>query len=132
MIVDSYPDSAESFARLIRIWGHEARACRTGDEALEVAETFRPDAVLMEVRIDGMDGFELARKFRQHARGPAITLVAVTGRADGACRRRCQESTFDLFLPKPVEPGNLRELLAHFPKAKPPAGDGPPDAGLGP
>jgi CheY-like chemotaxis protein len=135
MIVDSYPDCAESFARLIRIWGHEARACQTGDEALVIAETFRPDAVLMEVRIDGMDGFELARKFRQNARFPGITLVAVTGRVDGACRHRCQEATFDVFLPKPVEPCDLQELLTHIPpgsaKAKPPADDGPSVAGGG-
>jgi CheY-like chemotaxis protein len=132
MVVDSYPDSAESFARLITMWGYEARACFNADEALSTAEDFRPDAVLMEVRVDGMDGFELARRLRTLPRAPAPTLIAVTGRTDTACRRRCQDGVFDHFLPKPVEPETLEELLRHLSKAGPQAHDGPPDAVPGP
>ncbi len=102
----------ESTAWLLRLWGHEVRGVRTGREALEAAGAYRPDIILMEIALPGLDGCEVARRLRQQAVEPEVLLVAVTGYGDPKHRRRSREAGFDCHLVKPVEPEVLQRLLA--------------------
>ena len=111
MVVDDNLDSADTMAELIRIWGHEVRTANDGPSALECARGFRPQVVLLDVGLPGMDGYELARRLR--AEGLAGTLlVSVTGYGQEEDRRRAQEAGFDHHLTKPVDPDTLLRIVA--------------------
>ena len=111
MVVDDNLDSADTMAELIRIWGHEVRTANDGPSAIECARGFRPQVVLLDVGLPGMDGYELARRLR--AEGLAGTLlVSVTGYGQEEDRRRAQEAGFDHHLTKPVDPDTLLRIVA--------------------
>jgi CheY-like chemotaxis protein len=112
LVVDDYADTVDSLALLLRAWGHQVLACLSGQEALEAAATYRPDAALVDIMMPGMDGCELARHLRGRPELLGITLVAVTGLGDKTHRQLSQEAGFALHLLKPVESGKLREILA--------------------
>jgi signal transduction histidine kinase/DNA-binding response OmpR family regulator len=112
LVVDDNADSADTLAMLARLDGHEVRTAQTGAAALEVAQAFRPDVVLLDIGLPGMDGYEVARQLRAGAAGAPILLAAVTGYGQEADRNRSRQAGFDLHLVKPVEPEVLRRLLA--------------------
>jgi CheY-like chemotaxis protein len=112
LLVDPCEDTVESTAWLLRLLDYDVRGARTGREALEVARAYRPDTVLMEIALPGLDGFEVARRLRQQALGPDVLLVAVTGYGDQKHRHLSREAGFDCHLVKPVEPEVLHILLA--------------------
>jgi CheY-like chemotaxis protein len=110
--VDDVADSVESLAEMLALWGHEVRKAFTGPEALQEARSFRPDLVLLDIGMPGMDGFEVARLLRQDQGGEKIVLVALTGYAQDHDRGKSQEAGFDNHLVKPVDVDALRNLLA--------------------
>jgi two-component system, chemotaxis family, CheB/CheR fusion protein len=112
LIADPCADTVESTAWLLRAWGHDVRGAGSGPEALEVARAYRPDTILMELGLPGLDGCEVARLLRQQDAHPEVLLVAVTGYGDEKNRRRSLEAGFDCHLVKPVEPDVLQNLLA--------------------
>jgi CheY-like chemotaxis protein len=112
LIVDPWPDTAESFAWLVREWGHEVRVARTGLEAVREAAVFQSDVVLMELGLPGIDGLEVARRLRG-CRSQSM-LVAMTGYGGASFRDESRAAGFDYHLIKPVEPDGLRELLACY------------------
>ncbi len=112
LLADPCGDTVESTALLLRLWGHDVRGADSGPAALEAARAFRPDAVLMEVALPGLDGFEVARQLRRSGDVPGLLLVAVTGYGDEQSRRQCREAGFDCRLVKPADPEAVRELLA--------------------
>ena len=109
LVVDDNVDSAETMAVMLRMWGHDVRMAHDGPGALEAARTHQPDAVLLDLGLPMMDGFETARRLRQE--GLAKLLVAVTGFGGVEDRRRATEAGFDTHLTKPVSPEALREVL---------------------
>jgi CheY-like chemotaxis protein len=109
LVVDDNVDSAETMAEILKLWGHEVQTAHDGVAALEAARAHRPDAVLLDVGLPVMDGYEIARRLRQE--GLAILLVAVTGFGTAEDRRRAEEAGFDTHLTKPVSPDALRRVL---------------------
>jgi CheY-like chemotaxis protein len=83
----------------------------SGPAALEKAEAFRPDVVLLDIGMPGMDGFEVARRLRATPHGRELMLVAQTGWAQEEDRRRTQEAGFDAHLAKPVDIAQLIQLI---------------------
>jgi CheY-like chemotaxis protein len=81
-----------------------------GAAALELAGVYRPDVLLLDVAMPGMDGLRLARHLRRQACFQATRLIAVTGYADAAHRLLC-EGAFDHYLVKPTDPDTLKGLL---------------------
>lgn len=82
-----------------------------GPAALELAGSLRPDVVLVDLGLPGMDGYGVARRFRQQAEGPCARLIAVTGYADEAHRSLGKQAGFDAYLIKPVDfPALEKEL----------------------
>jgi two-component system, OmpR family, response regulator len=111
LVVDNDADTADSCALLLRLWGYEAEVCYEGSAALEAARAYPPQAVLLDIGMPGMDGFEVVRCLREEPALRHTVLIALTGYANEACRVRAHESGFHHFLAKPVDPDDLRELL---------------------
>ena len=112
LVADPCPDTVETTALLLQLWGHDVRAAAGGPEVLEVARGYRPDTVLMEIGLPELDGWEVARRLRRQVGGAGLLLVAVTGYGGDKYCRQSRESGFDYHLVKPVDPETLQELLA--------------------
>ena len=113
-MVDDNVDAAESLALWLRLKGHEVQVAYEGTGALEMAEFFHPQVVLLDIGMPGMNGYEVARRLRQRPDLRAVQLVAMTGYGQEEDRRRSREAGFDDHLVKPVDPGRLESLLAHL------------------
>ena len=111
LVVDDYPDTAETMAMLLRLWGHDVCIAHDGPGALALAFTYRPDVVLLDLGLPGMDGFEVARRLRQEAAFRDVFLASVSGFTQEVDSRRAREAGCDCHLFKPVDPDQLRRLL---------------------
>jgi len=111
LVVDDSPELARSFDTLLRLMGHESRVAYDGLEAVEAAQAFRPDLVLMDIGMPRVDGYEAARRMREQPWGKDMVLVAMTGWGQDEDRRRSKEAGFDRHLVKPVDLATLQEVL---------------------
>ena len=114
LVVDDNLDSAETLAQLLQLSGHQARTAHNGPGALAAAGAFRPEVVLLDIGLPGMDGYEVARRLRAGPGGEKMLLVAQTGYGQEEDRCRSRQAGFDAHLVKPVDPGALQALLADF------------------
>ena len=115
LVVDDNRDSAESLALLLRLSGHEVMAVHDGLAAVEAAESWAAEIVLLDIGLPDLDGYEVATRIRQRSDGRRVTLIAVTGWGQDSDRRRSREAGFDAHLTKPVEAAVLEKLLAAAP-----------------
>ena len=111
LVVDDNVDAAMSLAELLRHRGHEVHAVFDGTSALEEAERFSPNAVVLDIGLPGMDGYETARRLRKLPGGRRIMIVAVTGWGQDEDRRRSKEAGFDHHLVKPAHPDAIEQLF---------------------
>jgi signal transduction histidine kinase/CheY-like chemotaxis protein len=114
LVVDDNKDAAESLALLLSLDGHEVRVAHSGQDALNVAMAFQPQAVFCDLGMPGMDGHEFATQLRQDPRFSATLLVAVTGWGTEDDKRRARTAGFDAHLTKPASEGALAALLARL------------------
>jgi len=121
LIVDDNRDAAASLALLLKLLGSEAQTANDGPSALQTAEIYRPDLVLLDLGMPGMSGFDVARHLRQHPELCKVTLIALTGWGQEDDRRRTQEAGFDNHLVKPVDLVALSSLIAGVPASSFPA-----------
>jgi PAS domain S-box-containing protein len=121
LVADDNRDSAESLALLLAAMGHEVRTELDGERAVEAAEAFRPQVVLLDLGMPRLDGYEAARRIRALPGGRDVVLIAQTGWSQPEDRRRSQEAGFDYHVVKPIPSGSLEKLLAHSRPAAPPA-----------
>ncbi|MFN3649780.1 MAG: ATP-binding protein [Armatimonadota bacterium] len=112
LIVDDNRDAVETAAELVSLWNYEVRTAGSGFEALAAAAEFRPDVVLLDIGMPVMDGFEVARRLREHPATSASRLVALTGYGQEEDRQRTAAAGFSDHLTKPLEPALLERLLA--------------------
>jgi len=112
LIVDDNRDAADSLAVLLRLHGHEVRVAYSGMAALEMAKTYTPDAVFLDIGMPGMDGYQVARRLRQQPGLENVVLAALTGWGQKEDRRRTAEAGFDHHLVKPPEPKAMENVLA--------------------
>jgi CheY-like chemotaxis protein len=113
LIIDDNVDSAEVMAQLARSWGHEVAVARDGPSALALAESFGPESAFVDIGLPGMDGHELARRFREQPRHRDLFLVALTGYGRPEDRNAARAAGFDVYLVKPPEIDVLKGLLAN-------------------
>ena len=112
LVVEDNIDAGDSLSMLLRLYGHEVLVARTGPSALEVAAGFHPALVLLDIGLPGMDGYEVARRFRADPGMAGVTLCALTGYTPSdADRLRPQQAGFDHHFVKPVSLGTLLGLL---------------------
>jgi PAS domain S-box-containing protein len=112
LIVDDNRDSAESLGALLRLLGNEVRLAHDGRSAVEAVRAYKPAAVLLDIGMPGMDGYEVARTLRGEPDLQEVLLVALTGWGQEDDRRRSREAGFDHHLVKPVDMIALNALLA--------------------
>ena len=98
-------------ALLLRLAGQDVRTAYDGAAALTAAKEFRPDLVLLDIGMPGMDGYQVAQRLRKELNFRDQVLVALTGWGQEEDRRRSEEAGFDRHLVKPVETSVLMELL---------------------
>jgi PAS domain S-box-containing protein len=111
LVVDDNRDAADSLAMMLGVLGAEVKIAYDGADALQIAESFAPDLLLLDIGMPGMDGFEVARQFRGRNRSTECTLVAVTGWGQDADRRRTARAGFNYHLTKPVAIETLLDML---------------------
>jgi CheY-like chemotaxis protein len=114
LIVDDYPDAAESLARLLRSYGDDVQTARDGLEGIAIAETFRPKFVLLDIRMPNLDGYEAAKRIRQQPWGRDMVLIAFTAGSQRDEQRLCREAGFNGHLIKPISPTDISTLLANI------------------
>jgi CheY-like chemotaxis protein/two-component sensor histidine kinase len=111
LIVDDSRDGGESLATLLRVLGAEVALAHSGRQALECVDDFKPDVVLLDIGMPGMDGYEVARRIRANPANRHISLIALTGWGQDEDRRRSVAAGFNHHLVKPADIEQLRQLL---------------------
>ena len=111
LVVDDNGDSAESLALLLSLAGHETHVARTARRRSTRADALRPDAVLLDLGLPGLNGYEVCRRLRAAAWAREIPIVAITGWGQADDRQRSKDAGFDGHLVKPVVFGELTALL---------------------
>jgi len=111
LVVDDNADAADTLAELLKLKGHDVRSECDGPSALNVAASFRPEFILLDIGLPGMDGYEVARRVRQAPELSKTTLVALTGYGQEKDRQQSRSAGFDHHLVKPVDPEALLALF---------------------
>jgi CheY-like chemotaxis protein len=112
LVVEDDVAVAQTLAVLLQSWGHHVRVAHDGTQALRAAREEPPDTVLLDIRLPGMDGYEVARRLRTDAGLRKARLVALTGDETANDPDRTREGGIAQFLAKPVNPLALRKALA--------------------
>lgn len=102
LIVDDNEDARALLAGLLAAHGYEVEVAGEADDALQIATRFRPQVVVLDIGLPGMDGWELARRLRGIAGLEQIRLVALTGYGSERDRQRSREAGIDEHLLKPI------------------------------
>jgi len=111
LIVDDHLDAATSLAKLLRQQGHNVFLAHDGPAALEAAAAFRPEIVLLDIGLPGMDGYEVTRRLRTEGMRDVV-VAALTGYGRDEDRKCSQAAGIDVHLVKPINFEMLRGLLA--------------------
>jgi two-component system CheB/CheR fusion protein len=112
LIVDDNRDAAASLATLLKITGNEIQTAHDGLEAVEVAATFRPEVVLLDIGLPKLNGHDACRRIREQPWGKDMVLVALTGWGQDEDRRQSKDAGFDHHMVKPLDFADLMSLLA--------------------
>jgi CheY-like chemotaxis protein len=111
LVVDDNADAADGVGLVLEFLGAQARVAHDGAAALAALDDFRPDLVLLDLGMPGLDGYDVARWMRKHPGWRDTRIVALTGWGDAAERARTLEAGFDAHLVKPVGISALQALL---------------------
>ncbi len=120
LVVDDNVDAANMIAMMLQIYGYQAETVYSAKSALEMAVEYRPDFVVLDIGLPGMDGYEVARRLRQIHELKDTRLIAATGYGQDSDRQRSEEAGFDHHLVKPIDPEKLQtvlELLGRLPRS---------------
>jgi CheY-like chemotaxis protein len=111
LVVDDNQDSAATLGHLLRLLGHEVRVLHDGAETLTVSETFRPEMILLDIGLPGLDGLEVARRLRADARFDSVVVAALTGYGSPEDRQQSHDVGFNAHFVKPVDLETLKRML---------------------
>ncbi|HUP94883.1 MAG TPA: ATP-binding protein, partial [Burkholderiales bacterium] len=112
LVVDDNQDSACSMTLLLELQGHQVNVAHGGQTALKLAGEFRPDVILLDIGMPGMNGYEVARQLRAQDAFADTLLVAVTGYGRASDVKQTEAAGFDHHLVKPIDYEKLQSLLA--------------------
>ena len=110
LVVDDNSDTVETTELLLRLWGHDVAVARNGPSALSAAAEHKPDVVLLDLAMPGMDGFKVADAIRKIV-VPCPHFIAVSGCGRPEDVARCLNEGFHCHCLKPVEPDRLQSML---------------------
>jgi PAS domain S-box-containing protein len=112
LVVDDNQDSATSLGMMLTLMGNEVRTAEDGFAAVEAAEEFRPDLILLDIGLPKLNEYDPCRRIREQPRSEGMVIVALTGWGQEEDRKRSREAGFDTHMVKPVEIAALERLLA--------------------
>lgn len=112
LVVDDNADTAASLAQLLRAYGHVVEVAEDGPSAIRTALEFRPEAVLLDIGLPMMDGFEVAERLRSLPALGRPFIVATSGFNREGDFRRAEAVGIDRYLVKPFDPFGLEAILA--------------------
>jgi PAS domain S-box-containing protein len=118
LVVDDNMDAAQSLGLLLEESGHDVQTAYDGLTALEIALDYRPNVVLLDIGLPGIDGFEVAKRLRQQPDLSSVVLVAMTGYGQVTDKQRSQDAGFSHHLVKPANFGKVLQILATVPPEK--------------
>jgi CheY-like chemotaxis protein len=111
LVVDDYPDSAETASMLLTLYGHECRTAVTGQAALDEAAAFDPDIVILDIGLPDISGYDVARVLRARAGRRSLYLAAVTGWGQPEDRVQAFAAGFDQHVLKPTNAAKILQIL---------------------
>ncbi|HEX7889196.1 MAG TPA: response regulator [Ramlibacter sp.] len=112
LVVDDLAPSAETLMTLLEMEGFQVRVAHEGQDALRIAREFRPDVVLLDIGLPGMNGFEVAHGLRSQPESKDALLIALTGYGEAESRSRSAQAGFDFHMVKPADVDLLLSMLA--------------------
>ena len=114
LIVDDNRDSAESLAMLMGLAGHETTICHDGLDAVDLAETWRPEILILDIGLPRLNGYEVCRRIRERDWGKSILILAMTGWGQDEDRRKSAEAGFNSHLVKPIDYNQVIDLIGKW------------------
>jgi signal transduction histidine kinase/ActR/RegA family two-component response regulator len=111
LVIEDNHDAREMFRMMLELAGHEVLEAGDGLAGLEMLKAQRPDVAVIDVGLPGLNGYEIARRFRQEPGSEDVMLVALTGYGTPDARERSRQAGFDHHLIKPVNAEALQEIL---------------------
>jgi CheY-like chemotaxis protein len=112
LVVDDLAASAETLMALLEMEGFEVKTAHEGVSALQIAADFRPDVVLLDIGLPGMNGFEVANRLRNQPHSRDALLIALTGYGEAESRSKSEQAGFDFHMVKPADVNLLLSMLA--------------------
>ena len=112
LVVDDNVDTVLGFSMLLKASGHDVRTAHDGLSAVETAIAYRPNVVLLDIGLPGLNGYEVAKRLRQHPDLKNTVLIALTGYGQDTDRQASQQAGFDHHLVKPARFDQLKKILA--------------------
>ena len=119
LVVDDNNDAAESIAVYLRLEGHDVRTVSDGAQAVALAQVFAPQVAVLDIGLPGMNGYEVARRLKNHGADAPALLIALTGYGQKEDRARSQEAGFHHHFVKPADPRVIQSAIAGW---APPSG----------
>jgi PAS domain S-box-containing protein len=113
LVIEDNADSAEALQALLELCGHEVRVASNGPDGIRIAHDVRPQVVLCDIGLPGMDGYAIANAFRTDSELRSTFLIALTGYARQEDVARATAAGFNRHLAKPVSPERLMELISY-------------------
>jgi two-component system CheB/CheR fusion protein len=114
LVADDNRDAADSLALLLEMSGHSVRVAHSGQAALEIGSRERPDAVILDIGMPDVSGYDVARRIRKEPWGRTAFLLAITGWGQENDKERARAAGFDQHLTKPVDPDQVGRLLIEY------------------
>jgi CheY-like chemotaxis protein len=114
LVADDNRDAADSLALLLEMSGHEVAVAHSGEEALRIARQQLPHAMILDIGMPDVTGYEVARRVRAESWGSEVLLIAATGWGQKEDKDRANAAGFDRHLTKPVDPDAIDDLLQEF------------------
>ena len=111
LVVEDMSDAAESLAAVLRLWGYEVEIAYDGFAALSAIGSFAPHAILADIGLPGMTGFEFAQRVKADPAMSGVLLLATTAYADAAARKISKSTGFAEHFTKPLDLPALRIVL---------------------
>src|SRR5579872_3754316 len=112
LIVDDNPLNVKLVRVVLLTSGYEVRTCADAESALEALQSYRPDAILMDIQLPGMDGLELTRRLKADPETRDITIIALTAYAMKGDEEKARAAGCDGYLTKPIDTRALPTLIA--------------------
>ena len=112
LVVDDEPETVRMLSTALELFGHAPIGAFSGKEALELARRTPPDAILLDLMMPNMDGFEVTRRLREMPETESAPIIIITASQDVEAEDRVRAAGANVFLRKPISIGQLADILA--------------------